>query len=249
LEHNAFNIFWFIIDSVRTYRTHVDDRDRLDIMDKFGQDSVEFLNCFTSAPSSLLAAGAMFSGLPSVFIARHFSDWKFKGDEISTISTIVNEHGYQSFPLLNAREERERYQYLLPPFKSDFLPKNYKLSSYAWTNSEITEIFRHILENNAFSKPVSFVFWYDCRRDPNTSNDVEDALDLIKEHGYYDNSIIIMNSDHGYPDPSTNLNEGFFKDMGHDMVLTEDTIKTPLLLKYPQCPTNKKITSFLSPYG
>jgi len=238
---NQYNIFWFIIDSVRTFRSNLDDRDRLDIMDEFGKDSIEFQNCFTSAPSSLLSAGAMFTGLPSVFIARHFSDWKFKGEEMSTISTLVKERGYQSFPLLNAREERERYQYLLPPFKSSFLPDHYKLSNYGWRNHQITEIFKHILKSNHFSNPLSFVFWYDCRRDPNTSKYIEDALNLIKEHGYYDNSIIIMNSDHGYPDPSTNLNESFFKDLGHDMVLTEDNIKTPLLLRYPQCPTNKKI--------
>ena len=67
------NIFWFIIDCVRTFRSGVDDRDRLDIMDEFARDSVEFTNCFTSAPSSLLAAGAMFTGYPSAFIARHFN--------------------------------------------------------------------------------------------------------------------------------------------------------------------------------
>ena len=31
------NIFWFIIDSVRTFRTGEDDRDRIDIMDEFSK--------------------------------------------------------------------------------------------------------------------------------------------------------------------------------------------------------------------
>lgn len=236
-----YNIFWFIIDSVRTFRTGRDDRDRLDIMDKFANDAIEFTNAYTSAPSSLLAAGALFTGLPSVYIARHYSDWKFKNNEISTIRTLVEEYGYTSFPLIDSREGREKYQFLLPPFGRNYLPKGYKLSNFVWTNKELTHTFEHILKSRKWREPIVTIFWYDCRRDPNTSKYVEDALNLIKEHGYFDNSIIIMNSDHGYPDPSTNLNESFFKDLGHDMVLTEDNIKTPLLLKYPQCPTNKKI--------
>ena len=44
-----------------------------------------------------------------------------------------------------------------------------------------------------------------------------------------------MQSDHGYPDPRTNLNESYFSGLGHDMILTDDNIKTPLFLKYPGC--------------
>ena len=65
---NKHNIFWFIIDSVRTYRTGKDDRDWLDIMDEFAEDSVHFTNAFTSAPSSRLAAGGFFTGLPTPFV-------------------------------------------------------------------------------------------------------------------------------------------------------------------------------------
>ena len=56
------NIYWLIIDSVRTYKTGLDDRDRIDILDEVGKDATEFLNCVTGAPSSLLSAGAMFTG-------------------------------------------------------------------------------------------------------------------------------------------------------------------------------------------
>jgi hypothetical protein len=240
---NKYNVFWFIIDSVRTYRTGIDDRDWLDVMDDFAQDAVSFTNCYTSAPSSLLAAGSMFTGLPSVYVARHFNDWKFKGSNLTTVTSLVKEHQYTSFPLLNSREEREKYQFLLPPFKKKYLPQKYRLSDYAWRNWEITEIFEHMMDNNQFDQPLATTFWYDCRRDPNTSASVEKAIRKIKEQGLYENSIIIMQSDHGYPDPSTNLNEGFFKDYGHDMILTDDNIKTPLLIKYPGCNGNVKISN------
>jgi len=86
MSENKKNIFWFVIDSVRPYRAGLDDRDRLDIMDEFAEDSIEFTNCFTSAPSSLLAAGSLFTGQPAVFVSRHFNDWKFIDPGISTIA-------------------------------------------------------------------------------------------------------------------------------------------------------------------
>jgi len=234
------NIFWFIIDSVRPYKSGLDDRDRLDVMDEFAKESIEFTNCFTSAPSSLLAAGSLFTGLPAAFVSRHFNDWKFIDPGISTIKTLVDEHGYQSIPLIDGRNAREKYQELLPPFPSKFLPRNYHLSDYVWTNKQVTHIFNNILQKHT-KEPFVFVFWYDCRRDPKTSDYVEDAINLIKESGYYDESIIVMNSDHGYPDPSTSLDERFFKNLGHDMILTDDNIRTPLFIKYPGSPTDIKI--------
>ncbi len=237
---NRYNIFWFIIDSVRTFRTGLDDRDRLDIMDELGKVSIEFTNCVTSAPSSLLSAGAIFTGLPGVFIARHFNDWKFKNNSIDSINVLVNNSGYKSFPILDSRELRERLQFLLPPLKSKDLPIGYKLSNYAWHNSEITEIFRHILENYKYEIGC-YILWYDCRRDAKTSYHVKEAINKIKEVGLFDSSIIIMHSDHGYPDPRTKLNEEFFKNIGHDMVLTDDNIQVPLIIKYPNSPRNIKI--------
>ena len=237
------NIFWFIIDSVRTYRTGEDDRDRIDIIDTFAKDSIEFTNCYTSAPSSLLAAGAMFSGLPSVFVSRHFNDWKFDVQDISILKTLVDEHGYTSIHLNDGRNAREKFRNLLSSFPSSYLPKGKKLRDYIWNNEEITEIFEHIIKTKPFTDPFAFVFWYDCRRDPNVSKHVEKAINLIKDHDYYDDSIIVMHSDHGYPDPRTKLNESFFKGMGHDMILTDDNVKTPLLLKYPSSPSNIKISN------
>jgi hypothetical protein len=230
-----YNIYWFIIDSVRTYRSGVDDRDRIDVMDEFAKDAIEYSNCVTGAPSSLLAAGAMFTGLPSVFVARHFNDWKFKDSNLSTIKTLVDEYGYSSYPLIDSRDAREFYQHLLPLFASKKLPPKYKLRDYAWTNEEITEIFKYMYGNDDRNTPSAYVFWYDCRKDPAVSSHVNDALQLIKDNGDYDNSIIIMQSDHGYPDPRTNLTESYFADLGHDMILTDDNIKTPMLLKYPGC--------------
>ena len=236
-----YNIFWFIIDSVRTFRSGVDDRDWLDVMDEFAKDSVHFTNAVTGAPSSKLAAGAMFSGLPTPFVARHFNDWEINAVGLNTIRTLVEKHGYYSYSLLDTRNGRENYQKLLPPIKSSLLPESYRLSDYVWSNNDITFILKCLLEKKKIIEPFCATFWYDCRRDPLISSHVSSALDLIKKNNLYENSIIIMMSDHGYPDPNTNINEGYFRGVGHDMILTDDNIKTPLLIKYPNSPEGVKI--------
>jgi len=238
---NNYNTFWFIIDSVRSFRTGKDDRDWLDIMDEFAKDSVSFTNAITGAPSSKLAAGAMFSGLPSPFIARHFNDWEINSEGISTLKTLVNEYSYNSYSLFDTRNGRENYQNLVPPIKAKLLPKDYRLSDYVWSNKDINYIFNFLFEKEKIVQPCCVTSWYDCRRDPKTSYYVSEAINKIKKNNYYENSIIILMSDHGYPDPDTKLNAEFFRGLGHDMILTDDNIKTPLLIKYPNCPKGIKI--------
>ena len=234
------NIYWIIIDSVRTYKTGLDDRDRIDILDEVAKDSTEFLNCVTGAPSSLLSAGAMFTGLPSTFVARHFNEWKFTGMEISTISSLKKDYNYETYPILDSRGLREKLHKLLPPLKHKELPKGYNLSDYVWHNKDVTKIFKHYLEKEDPNKNHAYILWYDCRRDDKTSDHVKEAIDAIKEKGDFENSIIIMNSDHGYPDPRTKLNEEYFKDIGHDMIFTDDNIKVPLIIKTPNGPKGVK---------
>ena len=84
---------------------------------------------------------------------------------------------------------------------------------------------------------VSFLFWFldfNCREDPNTSNLVKDSFQALNDAGYTeDNTIFILCSDHGYPDPTTELNEEYFNGIGHDMILTDDNVKVPLIIKVP----------------
>ena len=92
--HKRKNLIWIIVDSIRAYRTGADERDRLDIMDEFALESVEFLNAFTSAPSSILSGAAMFTGMPSCFVARHFDDWQFDPKVIISLQEVLSSAGY-----------------------------------------------------------------------------------------------------------------------------------------------------------
>ena len=59
-----YNVVWTIVDSVRKYHSD-DDRSRLDIMDEFAREAVEFKNVVTSAPSTVMSISAMMTSLPS----------------------------------------------------------------------------------------------------------------------------------------------------------------------------------------
>jgi hypothetical protein len=230
------NIYWIIVDSLRTYKTGLDDRDRIDIVDELAADAVEFTNCVTGAPSSLLSAGAMFTGLPATFVARHFNEWKFTGMDISTITTLHQKYNYNCYPILDTRDLREILHQLLPPLTHKSLPKGYKLSDYVWHNVDVTRIFKHYLAKAAPDQNHAYILWYDCRRDSKTNDHVKEAIDAIKQKGDFDDSLIILHSDHGYPDPRTKLDEKYFRDIGHDMMLTDDNIKVPLVIKRPNGP-------------
>jgi arylsulfatase A-like enzyme len=226
------NVILIIVDSVRYYRTGVDDRDRLDFMDEFKNDSVEFLNAFTSAPSSVMSAAAMFTGLHSAFVSRNYNDWEFDSSSITSLQSILKKNGYEIFSVDNSKVGREVKRDLILPINKSWFPKGISHGQF-WTNLDVTKILKNILKKRDNNKKAFFMLWYDCRDDPNTSQAVQNAVEAFKEHGIFDNSLVFLTSDHGYPDPRTGLNKNSMRNMRHDMVVTDDNIKIPLFVKGP----------------
>jgi|GEM_PF-3385265 len=246
MRQTRHNLIWIIVDSVRTYRTHADDRDRLDVMDELALESVEFLNAYASAPSSILSGAAMFTGMPSCFISRHFNDWQFDPEVVISLQDVLAENGYTNYAIHNSKEDREVMRDLIHPIPHEYFPRGISHGKW-WTNRQVTLILENVLKLGV-KQPAVFMLWYDCRKDPLTSDMVKQALQLFKEYGLYDNSVIIMNSDHGYPDPRTELidpelqgKHGMvsiqtaMRQVRHDMVVTDDNIRVPLFMKYPGC--------------
>ena len=67
-------------------------------------------------------------------------------------------------------------------------------------------------------------------------------MELLKGGGLLDNTILVMNSDHGYPDPTRQLSFYERRKFGHDLIMTDDNILTPLFLSYPGCRPNSITT-------
>lgn len=234
------NIIWLIIDGVRQYRSGGDDRDRLPLMDDFARESVEFTNAFTAAPSSILSAAAMFTGLPACYVGRHFNDFVFDYGRIDSIQHLLKQNGYHIYSIFDAKACRTSLQAMAMALPARYYPRAVTHHEW-WPNREITNIIQHILETRRFQTPSFFLAWYNCRRDPNTSFEVNRALELFKAHGLYDNAIVLMCSDHGYPDPEHGLTREIMKKYSHDMIVTDDNVKIPLFLRYPGGPANISI--------
>lgn len=229
-------IFWFIIDSVRSIRTNKDDRDRLEIMDKLDHEFANYQNAYTSAPSTIMSAASMFTGNNTFKMSRSYSDWKFDSKTITPLKKILEERDYEIFPIDNSKRAREMLKSIIGYLDKKFYPS---LShGKNWSNQEVTAIFENCLKKSDKNKNSFFMCWFDCRHDKYSSNEIEKCLKLIKDNGFYDDAIIIINSDHGYPDPSATSPAKL--NLPHDLVITEDNIKVPLLVKAPNLENGKK---------
>lgn len=239
-----YNVIWMVVDCVRSYRSGIDNLDRLDIMDSLGKEAVEFTNAITSAPSSALSASAMFTGLPACIISRHFNDWKFDEKRIDSLQNVLKKNGYGVYAILDSREGRRMLQNLTHTISARYFPKGITHNN-CWTNEELTNTLECLLDRAEQKSPGLYVLWYDGREGPATSKELSRALGLFKKHGLYDNSIIVICSDHGYPDPSTGLTLKTMMKYTHDMITTDDNIRIPLIFKYPGCKKGMKIKNVI----
>jgi hypothetical protein len=245
---SQYNLIWIFVDGVRRYPSSPeaiekgDDRGRLRVMDDFAKESVEFLNVVTSAPSTFQSLSAMASGMHSYHINRNFDDFVFDKSAFPSIGQTLCENGYHDYAFLMHPSTREVLQGLFPMIPRRYWPKGLSHAQW-WSNREIFRAVEKTLSMGV-ENPAFFFVDYNCRRDPETTTIVSRTIERFREAGYIsENSIMILCSDHGYPDASKDMGPEFHKRarLGHDAVLTDDNIMIPFFLQYPGCPANTKI--------
>ena len=244
---NKYNVLFIFVDSVRRYNSD-DDRGRLKVMDEFSKNSVECLNVVTSAPSTFMSISAMMSGMPAYFLNRNYNDFIFNAKEFDSLPLILKQNGYSLYNFWMAPISRVTMNELLPCVPRKYWPKGFKHSKW-WSNSKINELVKKTLNLIEHHKSPSFFFVnYNCRDDEKTSDIVAANIELFREYGYTEeNTITILCSDHGYPDPSKETgNPSFYKlnNVGHDLVLTDDNIMIPFAIQYPGCEKVKIESTF-----
>ena len=244
---NKYNVLFIFVDSVRRYNSD-DDRGRLKVMDEFSKNSVECLNVVTSAPSTFMSISAMMSGMPAYFLNRNYNDFIFNAKEFDSLPLILKQNGYSLYNFWMAPISRVTMNELLPCVPRKYWPKGFKHSKW-WSNSKINELVKKTLNLIEHHKSPSFFFVnYHCRDDEKTSDIVAANIELFREYGYTEeNTITILCSDHGYPDPSKETgNPSFYKlnNVGHDLVLTDDNIMIPFAIQYPGCEKVKIESTF-----
>lgn len=243
-----YNIVWTIVDSVRHYHSN-DDRSRLDVMDEFAKEGVEFKNIVTSAPSTVMSISAMMTGLPSYYLGRNYSDFRFDNEYFSTLSSILNKSGWTTRALIMHKDIREKLR-VFDMIPSRYWPKGYSHRDW-WDNSKINKLLNNSIKIDGEDLPQP-CFWFldfNCRKDPDTSDIVANSMQSLKDAGYTkDNTIFILCSDHGYPDPSRGITpeELKKKNMTHDIFMTDDNILIPMIISYPGCTEGQKIDTTVS---
>ena len=233
--NDPLNVIWIVIDGARNYRTGLDDRDRPAVMDAMKAETVNFETAVTSAPSSILAGSAMMTGMDCAYISRHFSEYRFDNNRIFNLPNALRDSGYQVISIHDAPQPRFIMKDLLLPLPRPRLPKGFSQSQH-WTNQEILTILNHQFATRRIHEPCFILLWFDVRRDPKVSAAVQSAIDTLRLQGLFDRSFFVMCSDHGYPDPATGLTERTMRGFTHDMVVTDDNILVPLLIRYPGSP-------------
>ena len=116
----------------------------------------------------------------------------------------------------------------------------------------VFETIKSALENPIIRSSAKPSFWFidfNCRHDKNVSERVRQTVDLFNKNGFNSgNTVFLLSSDHGYPDPSLGITPEYLskEKMTHDMFLSDDNIMIPFLLKFPGCPKGKKINQLVT---
>ncbi len=232
------NVVWIVVDSVRSYVSGQDDRDKLDIMFKMGCECVEFTTVVTSAPSSLMSASAMLTSVPAYYIGRNYEDFKYDNSVFTSLQDMLKPEGYCAYGVISGPHTRTRLQTAMDMVGSAYYPSDFPNRNGLWTNREVNGVLFNLLDVG-IEEPALILVWYNVRKDPHTSALVESGIDRLRDAGVLnEDSIFILTSDHGYPDPRRGITPESLKAQGltHDLVMTDDNILVPLYIKYPGSP-------------
>ena len=239
------NVIWIIVDGVRNY-TAKDKYGKLEVMEKFSEESVEFTNAVTSAASTLMSISAMFSSRPAYYISRDFESFEYDKKSFPTFTDILKSHGYENYVIHHYYYMRKKMTQALGLIPKKYWPK-WINKHQEWDEKTMNTIFNRVINNN-LKKPFFLFMHYNVPiTNKSTSKTVGNVLRKLKEKKLYDDSIIILSSDHGFPDPARyklTLEQKVME--GHDIFITDDNILFPLIIKYPGCPKNHKVKEVVS---
>lgn len=230
------NLIWFVVDSVRNYQSGGDDRDKLDIMYKVAKECVDFETAVTSAPSTVMSGSAMMTGCDAYLIGRDYDNFSYDRSAFTSMGEVLRSRGYDTTGIMWFLHSRQRLGgKVIDLADRRYWPKGLKFGRN-WDNDEVSFILNRRLDDE-MPEPFFLLVWYNCRGDPQTSAKVERDLGRLRDMGLMDNSVFVMGSDHGYPDPSRGMGPQWFarQNLTHDLVLTDDNILVPLMIQYPGC--------------
>ncbi len=237
-KEKKLNVIWVVTDSARNFSTGgLDDRDRPEFFDSLNDSFVNFENTVTSAPSSVMSGSCMLTGMNSYYIGRNYDDFRYEEGAFPNLASILRFENYETKGIFVAREMREKIAPFIGHVEKSYWPKKLSHSQRMWSNEIANEILDNYLSKRTGDNPLFLMLWNNIRDDYNISSNLEELLNILKKHNYYDDSVILFCADHGYPHPRRGFTPEYLKREGltHDLMLGDDNILIPLLIKTPDC--------------
>ena len=230
------HLFWILIDSARNYETDQDMRGLPKAVVDFSKEGLYFKNVITSAPSTLQSISSMMTSSPSYLMSRSYNNFRGKFSCFDYFPDMLRENDYDVIGAIYFKHGREVMSDMFGLLKKQFYPKDLSHSKEVWTNQDIYNLFTEVMEKHDWSKQTMTYLHFNVRVDDNVSNIVNQVVEDIKAKGLYDKSVILMNSDHGYPDADKgyDFEAGLKEGWGHDKYMTNDNILTPLVIRHPE---------------
>jgi len=241
------NIIWFLVDGVRNYPCPDDPMKmgKPEIFDEMANDGIEFSTTISSGTSTSMSLISYLTGIPSYSLGNNYQD--FFTDEFTppNLTGILREYGYRVNSIcIGADFRRDRWKRDLPHVPKKYWPKGSYRMSY-WPNNVLPVVLDNLLQDG-LKEPFLVYMHFNGRRDADISKKIRYCLKLFKENKLYEESLIIMCSDHGMPDNSRRDYTAWLREQGishrrHDLIVTDDNILVPLVLRFPGCPKGVKI--------
>lgn len=200
-------------------------------MDSFAEDAIDFRNVVTSAPSTIMSLSSMMTALPGSLQALDYNGFVYNPDILS-FPQILRNTGYKTYGLFSWSDGNDFLTNIYGDNCSD-LRSGVELNNRLLSNEEQIESFYKFINSDKANDDFFFWLHLDCRNDYDLSQKVERVFDELKRKNIYDDSIIVLGSDHGYPDPSRSIPFEDMRRYGHDLLMYDDNILTPQLLKLP----------------
>lgn len=232
---NKPHLFWILIDSARNYESNQDDRGLPKAVREFGNEGLYFKNVITSAPSTLQSISSMMTSSPSYLMSRSYNNFRGKFSCFDYFPDMLKSAGYEIIGAIYFKHGREVMSDMFGLLKKNYYPNSLSHSKEVWTNEDVYNLFKQVLNKHNWKVPTMTYLHFNVRVDDNISTILNKVIKDLKDQGLFDNSVVLMNSDHGYPDKDKgyDFEESLKEGWGHDKYLTNDNILTPLVIRYP----------------
>ena len=221
------NILWLTVDSMRSYSGNSDDRGRISFFDEFCQDAIEFTNCYCSAPSTVMSVSSMMTSVPAVYHSTAYDHFDKNSFGFETFPKWLMKNGFTTKAIVFFPEGREHLSHLMGDTLKRFWPQ--KKKNLFWNNKDIYDVYSAALSECSSNENNFLYVHFNIRHDPTTNKWVKKCYREFERK--FKNPLVVLTSDHGYPDPDRGIKQKEMIYHGHDLIMTDDNVRVPLAIK------------------